>query len=149
MPNIMASSRVVQGEICAFPEEAMLQGLGSLRHLDLQGNQLARIEDLNILRKYVCCLTHLDLRGNPLRKAPSYVPLTLRRLPHLAALDGHTLGGDDWESAAASHGLLTIPLLEECSSTRLVSIWSTAGEYNTGRVALMDQRHLSSTYYHL
>lgn len=121
----------------------MLQGLGSLRQLDLQGNQLARGEDLNILRKYVCCLTHLDLRGNPLSKAPSYTPLTLRRLPHLATLDGQTLGADDWESAAASHGLLTIPLLEECSSTRLTSIWSPAGEYNsTGRVALMDQRHL-------
>lgn len=106
----------------------MVQGLSSLRHLDLQSNQLARLEDLNTLRKYVCCLTHLDLRGNPLSKPPSYTPLTLRRLPHLATLDGHTLGGEDWESAAASHGLLTIPLLEECSSSRLLSNWSTAGE---------------------
>ena len=119
----------------------MLQGLGSLRHLDLQGNQVARLEDLNMLRKYVCCLTHLDLRGNPLSKAPSYAPLTLRRLPHLATLSGNTLAGDDWDSAAASHGLLTIPLLEECSSTRLISIWSTAGEYNSAwRV---DQQHLA------
>ena len=131
------------------PVEAMLQGLGSLRHLDLQGNQLARLEDLNILRKYVCRLTHLDLRGNPLSKAPSYTPLTLRPLPPLVTLDGHTLGGNDWESAAASHGLLTLPLLEECSSTRLLSIWSTAGEYiNTLRVALMDQQHPAFRYSH-
>ena len=66
-------------------------------------------------------------------KAPSYTPLTLRRLPHLATLDGHTLTGEDWESAAASHGLLTIPLLEECSSTRLLSNWSNAGEYSIAK----------------
>ncbi|KAL3155218.1 Leucine-rich repeat-containing protein 9 [Trebouxia sp. C0010 RCD-2024] len=110
----------------AIPRIQGLKGLISLRHLDLQSNQLARSEELNLLRKYVCCLTHLDLRGNPLSKGPSYTPLTLRRLPHLATLDGQTLGGDEWESAAASHGLLTIPLLEECSSTRLLSIWSSA-----------------------
>ena len=102
-----------------------LQGLTSLRVMDLQGNQLSRLEDLNILRKHVCGLTHLDLRGNPLSRAASYQPLTLRRLPHLATLDGRALAGGDWESAAASHGLLTIPLLEECSSTRLLSIWSS------------------------
>ena len=95
--------------------------------MDLQGNQLSRLEDLNLLRKYVCCLTHLDLRGNPLSKAPAYRPLTLRRLPHLATLDGGVLAGNDWECAAASHGLLTVPLLEESASTRLLSIWSTPG----------------------
>ena len=97
--------------------------------MDLQGNQLSRLEDLNLLRKYACCLTHLDLRGNPLSKAPSYTPLTLRRLPHLATLDGRALAGQDWESAAASHGLLTVPLLEQCSATRLLSIWSTPGKH--------------------
>ncbi|DBA66636.1 TPA: Leucine-rich repeat-containing protein 9 [Trebouxia sp. C0005] len=102
-----------------------LKGLSALRHMDLQGNQLSRLEDLNLLRKYVCCLTHLDLRGNPLAKAPSYAPLTLRRLPHLATLDGKLLGGKDWEHAAASHGLLTVPVLEQCASTRLLSIWSS------------------------
>ncbi|DBA94023.1 TPA: Leucine-rich repeat-containing protein 9 [Trebouxia sp. C0004] len=102
-----------------------LKGLSALRHVDLQGNQLSRLEDLNLLRKYVCCLTHLDLRGNPLARAPSYTPLTLRRLPHLATLDGKLLGGEDWEHAVASHGLLTVPMLELCASTRLLSIWST------------------------
>ena len=101
------------------------QGLSSLRQMDLQSNQLSRLEDLNLLRKYVCCLTNLDLRGNPLVRAPSYTPLTLRRLPHLAVLDGKSLGGTDWEMAAASHGLLTVPMLEQCASTRLLSIWST------------------------
>jgi hypothetical protein len=33
---------------------AELQGLSALRHMDLQGNQLSRLEDLNLLRKYVC-----------------------------------------------------------------------------------------------
>ena len=111
----------------AANRRTLLQGLAGLRHMDLQGNQLSRLEDLNLLRKYVCCLTHLDLRGNPLSRAPSYTPLTLRRLPHLATLDSKNLGGADWELAAASHGLLTIPLLEECSATRLHSIWSTPG----------------------
>ena len=105
-----------------------MQGLSALRRIDLQGNQLSRLEDLNLLRKYVCCLTHLDLRGNPLARAPSYAPLTLRRLPHLANLDGTLLGGKDWEHAAASHGLLTVPLLEQCASTRLLSIWSSPGK---------------------
>ena len=108
-----------------------LQGLSSLKRMDLQGNQLSRLEDLNLLRKYVCCLTHLDLRGNPLVRAPSYTPLTLRRLPHLVTLDGKSLGGEDWEMAAASHGLLTVPMLEQCASTRLLSIWSTPGELLT------------------
>ena len=106
-----------------------MQGLSALRHIDLQGNQLSRLEDLNLLRKYVCCLTHLDLRGNPLARTPSYAPLTLRRLPHLATLDGKLLGGEDWDHAAASHGLLTVPMLEQCASTRLLSIWSTPGEH--------------------
>ena len=97
--------------------------------MGLQGNQLTRLEDLNLLRKYVCCLTHLDLRGNPLARAPSYAPLALRRLPHLATLDGKLLGEEDWEHAAASHGLLTVPMLEQCASTRLLSIWSTPGEH--------------------
>lgn len=127
-PSVALSKILISSSTPSLPTCCFLQGLTSLRHLDLQSNQLARLEELNLLRKYVCCLTHLDLRGNPLSKAPSYTPLTLRRLPHLATLDGHTLGGDEWESAAASHGLLTIPLLEECSSTRLCSIWSTAGE---------------------
>jgi hypothetical protein len=96
--------------------------------MDLQGNQLSRLEDLNLLRKYVCRLTHLDLRGNPLARAPSYAPLTLRRLPHLATLDGKLLGGEDWEHAAASHGLLTVPMLEQCASTQLLSIWSSPGK---------------------
>ncbi len=108
---------------------AELQGLSALRHMDLQGNQLSRLENLNLLRKYVCCLTHLDLRGNPLARSPSYTPLTLRRLPHLATLDGKLLGGEDWEHAAASHGLLTVPMLEQCASTRLLSIWSTPGKH--------------------
>ncbi len=105
-----------------------MQGLSALRHMDLQGNQLSRLEDLNLLRKYVCCLTHLDLRGNLLARAPSYAPLALRRLPHLATLDGRLLGGEDWEHAAASHGLLTVPMLEQCASTCLLSIWSTPGK---------------------
>ena len=105
-----------------------MQGLNALRHIDMQGNQLSRVEDLNLLRKYVCGLTHLDLRENPLTKAPSYTPLAMRRLPHLAILDGRALGREDWDSAAASHGLLTVPLLEQCCSTRLLSIWSAPGE---------------------
>ena len=96
--------------------------------MDLQSNQLARLEDLNLLRKYVCCLTHLNLSANPLSKGPSYQPLILRRLPHLATLDGRTLSQTDWEAAAASHGLLTVPMLEQCGSTRLLSIWSTLGK---------------------
>lgn len=99
--------------------------------MDLQSNQLSRLEDLNLLRKYVCCLTNLDLRGNPLVRAPSYTPLTLRRLPHLAVLDGQSLRGEDWEMAAASHGLLTVPMLEQCASTRLLSIWSTPSKLSS------------------
>ena len=104
-----------------------MQGLSSLRHMDLQGNQLARIEDLNLLRKYVCCLTVLELRGNPLAGCPSYQALALRRLPHLASLDGHLLTQDDWEHAAASHGLLTQPMIQQHAFIRLLSIWSHAG----------------------
>ena len=104
-----------------------MQGLSSLRHMDLQGNQLSRIEDLNLLRKYVCCVTELDLRGNPMACAPSYMALTLRRLPHLAMLDGHGLMRENWESAAASHGLLTPPLIQQHAFTRLNSIWSQSG----------------------
>ena len=95
--------------------------------MDLQGNQVSRIEDLNLLRKYVCCVTELDLRGNPMAAAPSYMPLTLRRLPHLAMLDGHVLTRENWESAAASHGLLTLPLIQQHAFTRLNSIWSHLG----------------------
>ena len=103
------------------------QGVSALRQMDLQSNQLSRLDDLNLLRKYVCCLTHLNLSANPLSKSPSYQPLILRRLPHLATLDGRTLAQTDWEAAAASHGLLTVPMLEQCGSTRLLSIWSTLG----------------------
>lgn len=95
--------------------------------MDLQSNQLSRIEDLNLLRKYVCCLTELDLRDNPMACAPSYMALTLRRLPHLASLDGHMLSRDDWEMAAASHGLLSPSLIQQHAFTRLKSIWSSAG----------------------
>ena len=96
--------------------------------MDLQSNQLSRLEDLNNLRKYVCCLTHLNLSANPLSKAASYTPLIMRRLPHLATLDGRTLSQTDWEAAAASHGLLTKPMLEQSGSTRLLSVWSSVGE---------------------
>lgn len=101
--------------------------MSALRHMDLQGNQLSRLEDLNLLRKHVCCLTHLNLSANPMSRTPSCQPLTLRRLPHLASLDGRTLTQTDWELAAASHGLLTVPMLEQHGSTRLLSIWSTPG----------------------
>lgn len=105
----------------------VVQGLSSLRHMELQGNQLSRIEDLNLLRKYVCCLTVLDLRANPMAGCPSYQALTLRRLPHLASLDGRLITQDDWEHAAASHGVLSAPLIQQNSFTRLLSIWSDPG----------------------
>lgn len=95
--------------------------------MDLQSNQLSRIEDLNLLRKYVCCLTELDLRDNPMAAAPSYTALTLRRLPHLATLDGHLLTREDWEGAAASHGLLTSSLIQQHAFTHLLSLWSGQG----------------------
>lgn len=95
--------------------------------MDLQSNHLSRVEDLNLLRKYACCLTELDLRDNPMAHAPSYMALTLRRLPHLASLDGHILTRDDWETAAASHGLLTAPVIQQHAFTRLNSIWSNQG----------------------
>jgi hypothetical protein len=64
------------------------QTLAGLEHLELQGNALGRLDDVNSLRKYNSSLVALELQGNPLAEDKTYRDLVLRRLPHLTRLDG-------------------------------------------------------------
>lgn len=57
-------------------------------NLDLSGNSIWGLEDINLLRKYCPDLTKLDLRGNPVAEAKPYKALAVRRLAMLTMLDG-------------------------------------------------------------
>lgn len=56
--------------------------------LDISGNEITNLEDVNLLRKYCPDLTRLDCRGNPMSQAKPYRSLVLRRLHRLTWLDG-------------------------------------------------------------
>lgn len=59
--------------------------MSCLTELDLQGNALTRLEDINLLRKHTPRLTLLNLRGTPLASQRGQRLLALRRLPQVGA----------------------------------------------------------------
>ena len=60
-----------------------VQGMSCLTELDLQGNGLTRLEDINLLRKHTPRLTLLNLHGTPLADQRGQRLLALRRLPQV------------------------------------------------------------------
>ncbi len=59
--------------------------MSCLTELDLQGNALTRLEDINLLRKHTPRLTLLNLHGTPLASQRGQRLLALRRLPQVGA----------------------------------------------------------------
>ena len=62
-----------------------VQGMSCLTELDLQGNALTRLEDINLLRKHTPRLSLLNLHGTPLADQRGQRLLALRRLPQVGA----------------------------------------------------------------
>jgi hypothetical protein len=62
--------------------------LPALATLNASCNNITPVDDINLLRKHASLITSLDLRINRITFHKTYHTLTLRRLPHLCALDG-------------------------------------------------------------
>lgn len=68
----------------------------------------SRLEDVNVLKKYVPDLAVLDLSNNPICMHKTYKTLLLRRLPKLLRLDCEDITKADREAASDNTSTLTV-----------------------------------------
>lgn len=93
--------------------------LPALRELNAMCNRVAPVDDVAMLRKQALNITALDLRMNPIAAAKQYPGVALRRLRHLARLDGADVTAAARAAARASGANLDDgALLAACTFAR-------------------------------
>ncbi len=75
--------------------------------------QVAKLEEIYGLKKYVSQLTYLDLSGNALCEDKSYRPTVLRKMTALCTLDGRRISPAEQAMFGDNAGALTLALVME------------------------------------
>ena len=109
-----------------------VNGLVELRTLKLENNLIYRLEDVNVLRKYVPKLENLSLRNNAICDNKHYQSLVLKRLEALKHLDGVSIESFGKQNLAlAASCSLTLQLIKENAYNHARLVWlrpDTGGE---------------------
>ena len=101
-----------------------VNGLVELRNLKLENNLIFRLEDVNVLRKYVPKLENLSLRNNAICENKNYQSLVLKRLEALTHLDGVSVSNFSRENLnQAASCSLTLQLVKENAYNHARLVW--------------------------
>ena len=101
-----------------------VNGLVELRNLKLENNLIFRLEDVNVLRKYVPKLESLSLRNNSICENKNYQSLVLKRLETLTHFDGVPVKSFNRANLTqAASCSLTLQLIKENAYNHARLVW--------------------------
>ncbi|UPR04217.1 leucine-rich repeat domain-contataining protein [Chloropicon primus] len=101
-----------------------VNGLVELRNLKLENNLIFRLEDVNVIRKYVPKLENLSLRNNAICDNKNYQSLVLKRLESLVHLDGVPVKSFMKQNLShAASCSLTLQLVKENAYNHARLVW--------------------------